>query len=892
MTNDNDDIRRARMEIAAATLLSRARRARVNRAEFFEFTWADRHGRPAKLADFHRLWLAALDRGQRTFIAAPRGHWKTGLLSAAMPLYELGRNNNLRIKLIAQSDGKAKERLFEIRQHLANNTLLKLVFPDLKLNPEAEESKSKITVMRSSRSKDASIEAVGVTSAATGSRADLMILDDVVDMKNSILQPQLKEAVKQKVLGEWIPTLEPDGRLWVVNTPWTTSDICAYLQSLPSFDVVPTPVGTDDDPFAPIWPEVWNRESLQKTYQEIGPVEYDRAYRLIALSQDAMPIQASWIKYYDAETLGDPWQLYCVQSYDLALSLGKRADYFAGVTLLYSEEKNLIFVVDAWRNRLSLQDQAKAVVESAAQWMPARVIVESGGYQGAFAQYLNEVAKVPLPVWPHKVRGSKARRLLDITPLFQDGRVLFKPDLNPQRNPTIGQRGDVIGELLGFPMGAHDDLCLAGSTQIRMANGAEKNLVSVQAGDLVSTRSGPRAVLSAKCTDLHAITRRLILADGTELIGTANHPVFIVGQTKPVRLDTVSEGIMVLVWKEPAAIANASSTSLNALVARPITVPRPAHERSGALPPKPVRRTIATHVRAWPAGLSFTGTNHKRRAHHAVVANCAVHAKAAKANALRSMVCTSTNTQAASTARQVLRMPHAASKRYIARSGSFTTGPYQRDTSFITVMATRTTMRSETSSVALLEHTRNTTQTGLVRRLPAMSTLPAFGHWQRRGTAPKKVGPCTAPMANLSPHKGRRVKATAKSANRVSFTETTGPNTSAAQSATQKIAMPKWGRPTPSPAASADAQCRPGSLRSELVPVCVVENSVGPVIAVYNLTVEGAHEYLANGILVHNCDALSQGVLAIRECFPSGARSGDNTGFDTGSGIQTRITML
>lgn len=39
---------------------------------------------------------------------------------------------------------------------------------------------------------------------------------------------------------------------------------------------------------------------------------------------------------------------------------------------------------------------------------------------------------------------------------------------------------------------------------------------------------------------------------------------------------------------------------------------------------------------------------------------------------------------------------------------------------------------------------------------------------------------------------------------------------------------------------------------------------------VYNLTVEGAHEYFANGLLVHNCDVLAWAVLSLDEYGLSG----------------------
>jgi hypothetical protein len=43
------------------------------------------------------------------------------------------------------------------------------------------------------------------------------------------------------------------------------------------------------------------------------------------------------------------------------------------------------------------------------------------------------------------------------------------------------------------------------------------------------------------------------------------------------------------------------------------------------------------------------------------------------------------------------------------------------------------------------------------------------------------------------------------------------------------------------------------------------QTSAEKVSAVYNLTVEGAHCYYANGVLVHNCDTVSQGVRYLRE---------------------------
>lgn len=53
--------------------------------------------------------------------------------------------------------------------------------------------------------------------------------------------------------------------------------------------------------------------------------------------------------------------------------------------------------------------------------------------------------------------------------------------------------------------------------------------------------------------------------------------------------------------------------------------------------------------------------------------------------------------------------------------------------------------------------------------------------------------------------------------------------------------------------------------RTKPVPVSVVSVYSCGVETVYNLTVDGEHEYFANGVLVSNCDALRYSVMAVFE---------------------------
>lgn len=63
----------------------------------------------------------------------------------------------------------------------------------------------------------------------------------------------------------------------------------------------------------------------------------------------------------------------------------------------------------------------------------------------------------------------------------------------------------------------------------------------------------------------------------------------------------------------------------------------------------------------------------------------------------------------------------------------------------------------------------------------------------------------------------------------------------------------------------------------------VVSVCAAGVSPVYNLAVEGAHEFFANGVLVHNCDAL--GYLVICVWPPEGGLDGVRSDTVVGVGV-------
>lgn len=168
---------------------------------------------------FHREWSAAANTHQRLLIVAPRYHAKTQW-SVMRLAWLLGRNPNLRIKIVAQSDSKARERLFQVRDALEHNERLRRVFPHLTPAQGGDWTKSKIVLARTISAKDASLEALGITSTATGGRADLILFDDVVDLRNAVQMPQMRETIKLLFKSVWSNMLGPESKAIYICTKW------------------------------------------------------------------------------------------------------------------------------------------------------------------------------------------------------------------------------------------------------------------------------------------------------------------------------------------------------------------------------------------------------------------------------------------------------------------------------------------------------------------------------------------------------------------------------------------------------------------------------------------------------------------------------------------------
>lgn len=180
----------------------------------------------------------------------PRDHGKSKHLSVAYPLWRIAKDHNIRILAISRTAGVAESFLSEIVSNVERNERYKEwargidpegegVIPRMKaLRKQTEDWSGKsITIERPDVGmKDPTIMATGLFGQILSRRADVIILDDVVDQQNSMTELQRKKVI------DWIettvlPVLVPGGTMIYLGNTWHQDDVVSKFLGDPRFIV-------------------------------------------------------------------------------------------------------------------------------------------------------------------------------------------------------------------------------------------------------------------------------------------------------------------------------------------------------------------------------------------------------------------------------------------------------------------------------------------------------------------------------------------------------------------------------------------------------------------------------------------------------------------------------
>lgn len=484
-----------------------------------------------KNADFHDDLDNVLsdDFYRAIVIAYARDHGKTTHLSIAYPLWEIAKNHNLRILLISSTSGIASSFMTEIVGHIDKNETYKRwakvidpndkgVIPQFKGNRKANEkwSGSSIIIDREDLNlKDPTINAVGLFGSILSKRADIIILDDLVNQVNSMTEDQ-----RLKVI-DWfyttiLPVLVPGGRVIYLGNTWHQDDLVSRLMKDPQFDYrkkraaiihesnhvelwnewvkilldesIPTAKDRKikaeeyyqsnktlmDDGVQVLWPERYHYKDLfLKRFS--NPYAFARMYMCDPSNRPNQKIKDEWVEEALRKGKGFRFQrtphagivvsTFC-SGLDLAISEKDSADDTALLTLdkiLYGNGdtvKDGDFIIrNIVRGHLSPNEVREMLRDHSQNDKPDGIRVETVGYQESIKRDMEDMG---IPVTGYHTGGEKNDPdvgVNSIAILMELGKFIIPSD--PTDPYTVKLALQLANEMRAFPDGHTGDSLMA-----------------------------------------------------------------------------------------------------------------------------------------------------------------------------------------------------------------------------------------------------------------------------------------------------------------------------------------------------------------------------------------------------------------------------------------------
>jgi predicted phage terminase large subunit-like protein len=420
----------------------RASAARRDPSAFVELCCTDPDSRPLEQSQVHRDLQTFLTGHPKGLVELPRDHGKTMQVCARV-LWELGTNPALRVKIVCGTEGIAEERGRFLRQAIAGNARIRQVFPSLR--PGEPWGETRFSVRRPANAIGPSVTTLGVEAGLTGTRADLLVCDDIVDVR-SLTSAAERARVKAVFRDNLMNLLEPDGRCWCLFTPWHAEDLNMELKRGGAFALFHRAVGAG---LRPVWPERWSRLRLAERQREIGAAAFARAYRLVPMNEDVVPIKRAWVRFWT----GDEPAVRIVLAVDPAVSARPGADASALVVLARGND-NRVRCLEAVARRVPAPDLVHLIADLDTRWQPEAILFESNaGFRGMKDLLVRHAEFGP------KVKGvvqtkNKASRVASFSILVENGTFLLKGSAG---SVDPGQQ-ELFDEMTTFPAGEHDDL--------------------------------------------------------------------------------------------------------------------------------------------------------------------------------------------------------------------------------------------------------------------------------------------------------------------------------------------------------------------------------------------------------------------------------------------------
>lgn len=426
-------------------------------------------------ANPHRQMQDFWSAHDNCYIEAHRGLGKTVQISGRCA-WEIGHDPSVRIKYLQQNEKESKKSVSAIR-HLLETPIYREIFPNIhKTEIWGAEA---FTVQNEDGSRDPTVEACGILGRA-GGRFDILIPDDICDMKNAIQQPSLRGQVKNFYKSNWLPmrdfSKKRPPRTWCIGTCWHVDDITADWRKyhVPRGTLLRLPVIGTDGAWVSPWGEVLTSEILNEAREEFGKLSFTRAYLLKPLSSDMFVFPGEQLESAFYQVMPDDVEIAgtWIAAFDWAYTekrMKNNPDWSVCLIGKKHPFNGNVYVEDMVRGQWSFPEFKRRAIKRCEHYGVKYGIGEANGPQEGICDEFNEDS--PFPLLKEKRVTDKHVRATEKQPHVECGKFKIKAQRGEYGvMEPIPELAELFAEMSTFPSSGHDDTVDAALDLLELAS--------------------------------------------------------------------------------------------------------------------------------------------------------------------------------------------------------------------------------------------------------------------------------------------------------------------------------------------------------------------------------------------------------------------------------------
>lgn len=395
-----------------------------------DFYWATRFvlGYEFLDAPFHKQlcdFVTGADKAREKYslTLAPRGHGKSFIVGASLPVWCLCRYPERKFGIIQDSNDLSGDLMGVPKAHFDNNLLLRALFPDIVWENTRDApiwKTNAITLRRKSFDQTPSLMAMSEKSSKTGKHFDWLLCDDLVN-KGNVNNPEQLLGVR-KFLQTLPPLLMgPKSKILINGTRWDYEDAYGWLLNAPEIknavrSLVLSPFNPDG---SVIWPSKHTIQTLEDERVAMGDYLFSANYMNNPSPIGKHIFHAERIQRWIADpdekgrllppnTSEGPRRLSYFTVVDP--NAGQEQQHDLGVVMTVGRDwEGAHWVVDVMAGHPSVEEMVAWIRDQVKKWNPDALLVETIAYQKQLSHWLRMDAQRHGLVYPIRELGSAER---------------------------------------------------------------------------------------------------------------------------------------------------------------------------------------------------------------------------------------------------------------------------------------------------------------------------------------------------------------------------------------------------------------------------------------------------------------------------------------------------